>query len=153
MIRISDYSEPGDHLCVAWIESGSCHDAYFEIDALGSDSTEYDLKLSNDNREFQLHEGPAGLVVLVDPTVDDSRRAYPALGVSDCVHGLAWDIILSMLILDYSVEDAVDLAAIGFGLACPKHFSQIRDTSPNNLQARVDALIDMIENPAGTEVA
>ena len=154
MTRISNSFEPGDKLCIAWIESGTCYDAYFEVDTIGTDSTEYDLKLSNDIRDVHLLEGPCGLLVLVDPTVDEnSRRAFPVLGISDCAYGLAWDIILTMLKLDYSAEDAINLVALGFEFACPDGFSRIRGTQLDDLRARVDDIIEMIENPAGTEVA
>lgn len=153
MARISNSFEPGDEIAVAWIESGVCRDAYFTVDALCPDSTDYDLKLSNDSREVYLHEGPMELFGLIEEIQDGSRQGFPALGTGICKHSLAWDIILTILTLDYSAEDALDLAAIGFNWACPEGYAHIRGIPSSDLQVRVDDLIDEFKNHIVSEVA
>lgn len=153
MISISDYFAPGEKISVAWVEHGSLHEATFTVTAVGSNSARYDLEAINEDRLVHLLQDSTGMCALVDPNIDadDAQDMFLVLGVTGCPHAVAWDATIFLQSVGFTPAEAIDTVAIGLDLVSLHGYAQLRNMQPADLEDRVRAIINEIENPPEAE--
>lgn len=143
MSRRFDYLDPSDELFVGSVEDGNYKLTRVTIREINWKGGSYKIKASSGDHEITLLQVTDSLYTLQDESRPD--QAFRVLGIDECPRALGWEIITSLLHLDYSPVEAVDFVAILHADFSLDRYADLRDETPLDLRARLYNMINELE--------
>lgn len=144
---------PADDVDIVWVNQAKncCYHTTLDIHSITNTDAGLEFVGSTDTTDVRHFESPLDNVRVLNTAGTDTDPVRTILGTAPTSEDIRWDMFFTLLTLDYSPAEAMDLVALRYNLEPEDWYLDVHGESPAEVHARLDDSVDelasLVETP------